>query len=136
MKSMTPHVSMIWHRNNGLSILGQWAGQPDPKVQNVGQKYRVYMEETSSFSSLMSVRDRAHSLPGWNFQYAPIAGIITGLLEVQTSDPPFLPSDCRHNKHTGARPTHHTPRKYSMRGRACSYPPVEKAPERDRLHLG
>ena len=23
-----------------------------------------------------------------------------------------------------------------MRGRACSYPPVEKAPERDRLHLG
>ena len=31
----------------------------------------------------MSVRDRAHSLPGWNFQYPHIAGIITALLEDQ-----------------------------------------------------
>ena len=82
----------------------------------------------------MSVRDRAHSLPGGNFQYPHIAGIITGLMEDQTIDPPFLPYDCRHNKHTGARPTHHTPRKHSMRGRACSYPPVEKAPEIDQIH--
>ena len=29
----------------------------------------------------MSVRDRAHSLPGGNFQYPHIAGIITALLE-------------------------------------------------------
>jgi len=37
MKSMTLHVSMIGHPNNGLSILGQWAGQPEPRVQDVGQ---------------------------------------------------------------------------------------------------
>ena len=96
----------------------------------------VSMEETSSFSSLRIVRDRAHSLPGWNFQYPHIAGIITALLQDQTIDPPFLPYDCRHSKHTGTGPRHHTPSKHSMRGRACSYPPVEKAPERDRLHLG
>ena len=94
------------------------------------------MEETSSFSSLMSVRDRAHSLPGGNFQYPHIAGIITGLLEDQTIDPPFLSFHCRHNKHIGTGPIHHTPRKPSMRGRTCSYPPVEKAPEIDRIHLG
>ena len=83
MKSRTLHVSMTGHPNNGLSILGQWAGQPDPRVQDVGQKYRVYMEETSSFSSLRMVRNRAHSLPGGNFQYPHIAGIITALLEDQ-----------------------------------------------------
>ncbi len=96
----------------------------------------VSMEETSSFSSLRIVRDRAHSLPGWNFQYPQIASIITGLLEDQTINPPFLRFDCRHNKHIGTGPIHHTPRKPSMRGRTCSYPPVEKAPEIDRLHLG
>jgi len=84
----------------------------------------------------MIVRDRAHSLPGWNVQYPQMAGIIPGLLEDQTIDPPFLPSDCRHNKPTGTGPRHHTPRKLSMRGRACSYPPVEKAAEIDRLPLG
>jgi len=94
------------------------------------------MEYTSSFSSLMSVRDRAHSLPGWDFQYPQIAGIITGLLEDQTIDPPFLPYDCGDNNHTGTRPKQYTASKPSMRGRACSYPPVEKAPEIDRLHLG
>ena len=31
----------------------------------------------------MSVRDRAHSLPGGNFQFPHIAGIITALLEDQ-----------------------------------------------------
>ena len=82
------------------------------------------------------VRNRAHSLPGGNFQYPQTAGIITGLLQEQTIDTPFLPYDCRHNKHTGTGPRHHTPRKHSRRGRACSYPPVEKAPEIDRLHLG
>ena len=94
------------------------------------------MEYSSSFSSLMSVRDRAHSLPGGNFQYPQIVGIITGLLEDQTIDPPFLPYDCRHNKHTGTGPRHHTPSKPSMTMRAYSYPPVEKAPEIDRIHLG
>ena len=84
----------------------------------------------------MSVRDRAHSLPGWNFQDPPIAGIITGLMEVQTIDPLLLPYDCRHSKHTGTGPRHHTPSKPSMRGRACAYPPVEQAPEIVRLHLG
>ena len=83
MKSRTLHVSMIGHPNNGLSILGQWAGQPEPRVQDVCQPKPVSMEETSSFSSLRSVRDRAHSLPGGNFQYPHIAGIITALLEDQ-----------------------------------------------------
>jgi len=84
----------------------------------------------------MIVRDRALSLPGGNFQYPQIAGYITGLMESPTIDPPFLPYDCRHNEHTGTGPRHHTPRKPSRRGRACSYPPVEKAPEIDRLPLG
>ena len=84
----------------------------------------------------MRVRGRAHSLPGWNFQYPHIAGIITGLLEDQTIDPPLLPYACRYNKHTGPGPRHHIPGKHSMRGRACPYPPVEKAPDIDRLHLG
>ena len=135
MKSRTLHVSIIGHPNNGLSILGEWAGQQEPRVQDVCQQKPVSMEYISSFSSLMSVPDRAHSLPGGNFQYPQMSGIITGLLEVQTIDPPFLPSDCRHNKPTGTGPRHHTPRKLSMRGRACSYPPVENAPEIDRLHL-
>ena len=84
----------------------------------------------------MSVRDRAHSLPGGTFQYPQIAGIIPGLLEDQTIDPPLLPYACRYNKHTGPGPRHHIPGKHSMRGRACPYPPVEKSPEIDRLHLG
>ena len=136
MKSRTLHVSMIGHPKNGLSILGEWAGQQEPRVQDVWQPKPVSLEYTSSFSSLRMVRNRAHSLPGWNFQYPQTAGIITGLLEDQTIDPPFLPYDCGHNKHTGPGPRHHTPRKPSMRGRACTYPPVEKAPEIDRLHLG
>ncbi len=121
----------------------QWSEHPWPVGwPTIAQSARclstkpVSMEETSSFSSLMSVRDRAHSLPGGNFQYPQIVGIITGLLEDQTIDPPFLPFDCRQNKHTGTGPRHHTPRKHSMRGWTCSYPPVEKAPEIDRLHLG
>ena len=121
----------------------QWSEHPWPVGWlTIGQSARclstkpVSMEETSSFSSLRIVRDRAHSLPGWNFQYPQTACIITGLLEDQKIDPPFLPYDCRHNKHTGTGPRHHTPRKHSMRGSTCSYLPVEKAPEIDRLHLG
>ena len=57
-------------------------------------------------------------------------------MESHTIDPPFLPYNCRHNKHTGTGPRHHTPSKHSMRGRACAYPPVEQAPEIVRLHLG
>ena len=37
MKPMTLHVSMIGHPNNGLSILYEWAGQPQPRVQYVSQ---------------------------------------------------------------------------------------------------
>ena len=121
----------------------QWSQHPWPVGwPTIAQSARglstkpVSMEETSSFSSLISVRDRAHSLPGWNFQYPQIASIITGLLQDQTINPPFLRFDSRHNKHIGTGPIHHTPRKPSMRGRTCSYPPVEKAPEIDRLHLG
>ena len=70
------------------------------------------------------------------FNTLEIAGITTGLLEDPTFDPPFLPYACRHNKHTGSGPRRHTPSKHSMRRRACFYPPVEKAPEIDRLPLG
>jgi len=39
----------------------------------------------------MSVRDRALSLPGGNFQYPQIAGYITGLMEIlQSTHPSFL----------------------------------------------
>ena len=136
MKSRTLHVSMIGHPNNGLSIFGQWAGQPQPRVQDVCQPKQVSMEETSSFSSLRSVRDRAHSLPGWNFQYPRNCRHHHRAPEDPTFDPPFLPYACRHNKHTGTGPRRHTPSKHSMRRRACFYPPVEKAPEIDRLPLG
>ena len=90
MKSMTLHVSIIGHPNNGLSILVQCDGQPLPRVQDDCQPKPVSMELTSSFSSLMTVRDRAHSVPGGNFQYPQTACIITGLLEDQAIDPPFL----------------------------------------------
>ena len=121
----------------------QWSEHPWPVGwPTIAQSERclstkpVSMEYTSSFSSLRIVRDRAHSLPGGNFQYPQTAGIITGFLEDQTIDPPFLPYDCGHKKHTGTGPMHHTPRKHAMRGWACSYPPVEMPPEIDRLHLG
>jgi len=133
---MTLHVLMIVHPNSGLSILGQRAGQLQTRVQGVCQPKPVPLECISSFSSLMIVSVRAHSLPGGNFQNPQNAGIITCPLEVQTIDPPFLPYAFRHSKHTGTGPSHHTPSKHSMRGRACSYPPVEKAPEMYWLHLG
>ena len=44
MKSMTLHASMIGHPNNGLSILGEWAGQQELRVQDVCQQKPVSMD--------------------------------------------------------------------------------------------
>ena len=44
MKSRTLHVSMTGHPNNGLSILGEWAGQQEPRVQDVCQQKPVSMD--------------------------------------------------------------------------------------------